>query len=75
MAKYQYKSVAFPAVIKTDNNYEEVMHVYNNVLNDNAVNGWELDYIDTITTHQSPGCVGGYGENVTLKIAIFRKPA
>lgn len=74
VANYQYKSVAFPSVVRVDKQAGEVTDLYDKILNDNSDDGWEFCFIDTITTHKPPGCFGSGGaETLTFKIAIFRK--
>lgn len=75
MAQYQYKCVHVPAVVDTSKNMHSiVIRQYEDVINDAATGGWELDHIDSVTSVQKPGCgSGNKEETVTFKLMIFRK--
>lgn len=69
---YEYKSVAFNALISVKDSHDEVTLLYDEFLNKYANIGWEFHSIDEITTHKARGCFSE-PENSILKIMIFRR--
>jgi hypothetical protein len=81
MKQYVYKCVPVPQTIDTGkkgkNAHAQAVSVYQDLINESAKDGWELNMIDEITSMQSPGCISGlFGskeEIVTFKMLVFRK--
>jgi len=57
--EWSYKCVAVPESINTGqsgkDSHSAAVTVYEQLINDAAKGGWELDHIDTVESRQSPG--------------------
>jgi len=81
MKQYVYKCVPVPETIHTGkkgkNAHSQAVMAYQDLINESANDGWELNMIDEVTSYQEPGCLSGlFGskdEMVTFKMLIFRK--
>lgn len=77
MINFTYKCIHVPMVMESTKSHSEVIGKYEKLINDAALDGWELSNIDSIISSQSPGCFSGLfgGKDVTqtLKILVFRK--
>ena len=81
MANYSYKCVPVPSVIETGKTgkdlHSKAVETYESIINDAAQGGWELVNIDTVSSAQKPGCLGGLSggkeEIMTFKILVFKK--
>ena len=81
MAEYEYKCVPVPRTMFTGkvgkDSHEDAVNAYNDLINNAAQGGWELDRVDTVTSYQKPGCIAGlFGrkdEEVNYKLLIFRR--
>ncbi len=81
MKQYVYKCVPVPETVNTGKKGKDphtaAVLVYQDLINESAKDGWELDMIDEITSFQSPGCLSGlFGskeEIVTFKMLVFKK--
>ena len=64
---YEYKTVPAPMVLKVKNEQDAHASIrsYGERINGEAVDGWELYSMETITTAQAPGCGGGGKEVMT----------
>jgi hypothetical protein len=71
--KFEYKSVPFSAVLKVQKNHSEVANMYDAIINQEAVRGWELVLIDTISSFKPGGCFAGKDEQTSIKIAVFKR--
>lgn len=58
---YEYKTVPAPMVlsIKTEKEAESAIAGFSAILNEVAAQGWEFHSMQTITTSEAPGCLGG----------------
>ena len=83
MKNYIYKCVPVPSTIDTGKKgkslHSHAVSTYETLINDAASGGWELSNIDTVTSHQKPGCLpglfGSKSETITFKMLVFRKDA
>lgn len=84
MAKYQYKCVNVPEIVKIGKKdfHSKVVTEYEKIINAEAADGWEYVGIDTIESYFESGClakipiIGAFfrgDEAVSLKLIIFRK--
>ena len=75
--KYTYRCVAGPANIsvKTDKARALAVTAFENIMNEQAEQGWEYVGIDEYTTTIPPGCFsfGRPAEVAVLKMLVFRK--
>ena len=78
---YIYKCVPVPVAITTStagkDAHNKAVTEYENLINANALDGWELFSVDSIVSHQNPGCLGALagqkGEDAVFKLLIYRK--
>ncbi|EEU9488971.1 DUF4177 domain-containing protein [Escherichia coli] len=74
---YTYKMIQVPPNIsvKARDNKAGIAAAYlQDVVNEQAANGWEFQRIDTIGIEEKPGCFGGSKTNFTQYYVItFRK--
>jgi hypothetical protein len=78
---YIYKCVPVPETITTGtvgkDSHAGAVEAYQNIINQNAGDGWELFTTDYIYSKQNPGCLGALlgkkGEEARFKILIYRK--
>ena len=78
---YIYKCVPVPETIVTGimgkDAHEKAVLAYENIINENARDGWEFFSVDSIVSRQKPGCFGALmgkkGEDVAFKLLIYRK--
>lgn len=83
---YVYKCISVPEIVNTGNtgknSHNAAINHYEKLINSLAVDGWELDMIDSVSSLQNPGCLGqligiftggAKSEMVTFKLLIFRK--
>jgi hypothetical protein len=79
MQSYTYRCVAAPTNIsvKTDKARIEAVRAFEDIMNDQAEDGWEYVGMDEYTTTIPPGCLsfGQPPETAVLKMLVFRKPA
>ena len=82
MPNYTYKCVPIPAVVVTDakgiNQHEAATKDIENIINEEAQQGWEYSTIETITSAKKPsGCLGFLTANkddaLISKMLVFRK--
>lgn len=70
---YEYKSIPFSAIIKVQKDHEEVATLYDQIINAQANKGWQLHLIDTITSFKPGGCGNNKDEQISIKVAVFRR--
>ena len=78
---YIYKCVTVPEIIDTGkvgkDAHDKAVAAYENIINENTANGWELFFIDSIVSHQNPGCLGTLlgkkGVDEIFKLLVYRK--
>jgi hypothetical protein len=78
---YVYKCVPVPTTITTGtvgkDAHGAAVSAYEDIINTNAVDGWELFSVDSIVSRQNPGCLGALmgkkGEEAVFKLLIYRK--
>ena len=74
-----YKTVAGPVglTINKRDSYEKAVRVYADIIEKEAVGGWELDCIQRIPVEKKLGCLsalfGKPTEQVTFNMLVFRK--
>jgi len=81
MAHYTYKCVPVPTIVNTGqvgkDSHSAAVMTYEKIINNAANDGWELVQVDTITSVQNPGCLGGLfgkkSEEANFKLLIFKK--
>lgn len=75
----QYKTVAGPVglTIGSKDSYEKAVRMYADIIDREAVGGWELDMIQQIPVTQQPGCLAGlFGARpttITFNMLVFKK--
>lgn len=75
----QYKTVAGPVglTIKKKESYEAAVRVYADIIEREAVGGWELHCIQRIPVEKNLGCIsalmGRPTEQVTFNMLVFKK--
>ena len=77
MEKYNYKCVPVPRIVETGKNkHLDAIKAYEEKINKMAVEGWELELVDSITSTYKPGCIagifGGSGETIINKFLVFK---
>ena len=76
MASYEYKTVPAPMIltIKTEKDADQAIANFGTLINKEAVDGWEFHSMETITTEEAPGCLGG-GKNTAkhYNMLIFKR--
>ena len=76
MAHYEYKTVAGPVLISVRSPDERASAVksYEQLINSEAVDGWEFYSTDEFETTNPTGCFGtGPAEITSFKMLIFRR--
>lgn len=75
----QYKTVAGPVglTIGSKDSYEKAVRMYADIIDREAVGGWELHLIQQIPVTQSVGCIaalfGARETTVTFNMLVFKK--
>lgn len=75
----QYKTVAGPVglTIGSKDSYEKAVRMYADIIDREAVGGWELHLIQQIPVTQSVGCIasifGATATTVTFNMLVFKK--
>lgn len=75
----QYKTVAGPVglTISNKDNYEKAVRMYADIIDREAVGGWELDIIQQIPVTQQAGCIaslfGAKATTITFNMLVFKK--
>lgn len=75
----QYKTVAGPVglTIGSKDSYEKAVRMYADIIDREAVGGWELDLIQQIPVTQKAGCLaslfGASSTTVTFNMLVFKK--
>ena len=59
LTMFQYKVIEVPGImaIKNVKELQKAQKSYQNLINEYAADGWELDKIDNLITQESPGCL------------------
>jgi len=78
MKEYTYKCVQVPSTINVGRaGQSQAVSEYERIINEAAVGGWVLSNIDSVSTHQQTGCLGGlFGQTpivTTYKLLVFKK--
>ena len=75
----QYKTVAGPVglTINKKDSYDVAVRAYAEIIQREAVGGWELDCIQRIPVFKKAGCIaalfGNAGTEVTFNMLVFKK--
>lgn len=75
----QYKTVAGPVGLTIGNrdSYDKAVRSYADIIDREAVGGWELDLIQQIPVTQQAGCIaallGQKATTITFNMLVFRK--
>ena len=75
----QYKTVAGPVglTIGSKDSYEKAIRMYADIIDREAVGGWELHLIQQIPVIQSVGCIASLfwskATTVTFNMLVFKK--
>lgn len=73
---YQYKTVPAPKVlsIKTEKETAAAINGFGDLLNQEAVDGWEFHSMQTITVSEAQGCSGSGQAKVThYNMLVFHR--
>lgn len=80
MQEFTYKCVPVPSSItveKARQNQAQAIFEYQNMINEAAAGGWELSHVDSITSEQPAGFLGGlFGQPPMItahKLLVFKK--
>lgn len=76
MEVYEYHCVAGPTVIsvKSENEKKEAVKAFQDIINQQAAQGWEYVGIDEFRTSEAPGCLQGNVPKITVfKMLVFRR--
>jgi hypothetical protein len=76
MPQYEYKTVPAPMILSVKNEAEERTAIakFGEAITGEAVNGWVFVTMETITTGEAPGCMGGKTVYKTHNMLIFKRP-
>lgn len=75
----EYKTVAGPVglTIGSKDSYDKAVRMYADIIDREAVGGWELDMIQQIPVTQEPGCIaalfGSRATTITFNMLVFKK--
>lgn len=75
----QYKTVAGPVglTIGSKDSYDKAVRAYADIIEKEAVGGWELEMIQEIPVFKKSGCIasllGNKGTIVTFNMLVFKK--
>lgn len=75
----QYKTVAGPVglTIGSKDSYSKAVRMYAEIIDREAVGGWELDLIQQIPVTQQAGCIaalfGQKATTITFNMLVFKK--
>ncbi len=75
MPEFEYKCVAGPTVISVKSEKEclKAVSAYEQIMNREAVGGWEYVGIDEFSTSEAQGCFGGDDKITTFKMLVFKR--
>ena len=76
MANYEYKCVPGPAqlVVKSASESSKAVASYAEIINAEAVNGWEFYSLESMSVAQAPGCFSsGKEPPVLFNMLVFRR--
>ncbi len=75
----QYKTVAGPIGLKigSKESYEKAVRMYADIIQNEAVGGWELAFIQEVPVIKKAGCIMGlFGSpdtQITFNMLVFKK--
>ena len=76
MANYEYKYVPGPAqlVVKSASESSKAVASYAEIINAEAINGWEFYSLESMSVAQAPGCFSsGKEPPVLFNMLVFRR--
>ena len=76
MANYEYKCVSGPKelVVKSAAESSTAIASYANIINAEAIDGWEFYSLESMTVSQAPGCLSTGNEPPLLfNMLVFRR--
>ncbi len=75
MQKYEYKCVPGPQIVSVDSKTRNsAVSVFEDIINKEAIKGWEFVCIDSYTTEEPQGCFGiGKPIITSYKMIVFKR--
>lgn len=76
VANYEYKCVSGPKqlVVQSANDSSKAIASYADIINAEAVDGWEFYSLETMSVEQAPGCLSTSKEPpVLFNMLVFRR--
>ncbi len=75
MANYEYKCVSGPKqlVVQSVNDSAKAIASYADIINAEAVDGWEFVSIETMSVSEAPGCLSSKVIPVSFNMLVFRR--
>ena len=77
MTSYEYKCVPGPSqlVVKSQADAASAVRSYADLINAEAIDGWEFYSLETMSVAQAPGCFGGGDKTppVIFNMLVFRR--
>lgn len=76
MANYEYKCVSGPKqlVVQSVNDSSKAIASYADIINAEAVDGWEFVSIETMSVSEAPGCLSSDKRiSVSFNMLVFRR--
>lgn len=75
MANYEYKCVSGPRqlVVKSASESAKAISEYANIINAEAVDGWEFFSLESMTVSQAPGCFSTQAPPTVFNMLVFRR--
>jgi hypothetical protein len=74
---YEYKAIPFKAQLSRKDTANAIATQLENLINDQAIDGWEFDCLDDVGVSIEPGCIsallGGRTQYLRYDIVIFRR--
>lgn len=76
MPSYEYKCIPGPTllVVKTTADFQKAINSYSDLINADAIDGWEFYSMESMTVQDTPGCFsGGKTETKVFNMMVFRR--
>jgi len=72
---YTYKTVPAPMalLVKSKTNTEDAIRGFSSIINAEGTDGWEFYSMETITTQEPQGCIGGQLKTTNYNMLVFRR--
>lgn len=78
MERYEYRCVNAPTgiVVRKETDRDQAIKAYENIINQEAAEGWEYVGMDSYTTHVKPGCftLAPAQTQETHRMLVFKRP-